>query len=137
MFPLFMIYCDQKLLSMKLKLSPVVIICFCLVSCSDTGPYLKHELEFKKLGDDCSGQSAQMNMNSNTNGERYEFEECLDADFNEGKMQVERKGDTVVVKFSRTNPRQSLYKMVLDINTYPRYNFLKLGDNTLHIIPAN
>lgn len=122
---------------MNRKLNVVFLFCLFLVSCSDTGPYLKHELEFKKMGDDCSGQSAKISINSNTIGQRFEFEECLDVDFSKEKMQVERKGDTVVVNFSRTNPKQSLYKMVLDINTYPRYNFLTIGDNTLQIITAN
>src|SRR5215208_793791 len=101
-----------------------------------TKPYLQHELKFTKLYDHCAARSDKFEMNSNTNGERYVFQQCLDPDFDKSKLGVERKGDTVVVQFNRSNPAQALYEIILDIDSYPRYSFLTIGDNTFTIIPA-
>ena len=101
-----------------------------------TKPYLQHELKFTKLSDHCAARSDKFEMNSNTNGERYVFQQCLDPDFDKSTLGVERKGDTVVVQFNRSNPAQALYEIILDIDSYPRYSFLTIGDNTFTIIPA-
>ena len=101
-----------------------------------TKPYLKHEVKFTRLSDHCAAKSDKFEMNSNINGERYVFQECLDPDFDKDRLVVERQSDTVVVQFKRSNPAQALYEIVLDIDSYPRYSFLTIGDNTLTIIPA-
>ena len=107
------------------------------LACNDTGPYLKHDLTITKLGKDCAARSETIGMNSNTMGERYEFEECLPAGFTKDKMIVERRGDSVIVRFPKNEQQQELYKLVLDINTYPQYHFITIGDQTLHILPSN
>lgn len=108
-----------------------------LFSCdASTKPYIEHEVTYKKIADDCARASDQFKMTSNTNGERYILQQCLDADFDKTKMNVERKGDTVVIGFKSTLQQKSLLELTIDIDTYPRYNFLTINENTFSIIPA-
>ena len=99
-------------------------------------PYLKHKVLIEKAADDCSGKSDKFNMNSNTNGERYTFQECLDVNSNEKNVLIERRKDTVLIQFQRTGQGTHLYNLTIDINTQPRYNWLVVGENTIAIISA-
>jgi hypothetical protein len=112
----------------------VALFCF---SCK-TKPFLKHELEYKKISDVCTGRDPMVRMNSNLNGERYEFQECLDDNFDGKNISVVRKGDTVVVSFSKSqkNKARGLFSIILDIDSYPRYNYMTISDNTFPIMPA-
>jgi hypothetical protein len=69
-------------------------------------------------------------MVSNIAGERYEFEKCLSTGFTKDMMQVSRQGDTVLVQFSKSGSQSSLYKMTLDIDSYPAYHFITVDDET-------
>ena len=120
---------------MKKILFVLVCVSVTMLSC-ESKPFLKHKLKFEKVKDDCSGMDMSFHMNSNLNGERYEFQRCLDADFSAEKFQSLRQGDTVVLKFERKNKDQALYKIIVDIDTYPRYNFLTIDGNTFPIIPV-
>src|ERR1700716_4282863 len=84
-------------------------------------PFLKHKLQYKKINSDCTAQDPGYKMNSNINGERYEFQECLDTDFDGKNYSVDRKGDTVVVSFANVMKKKSksLFGITLDIDTYP------------------
>ncbi len=108
-----------------------------LASC-DVGhdPYLKYEVELKKVADNCSGISGSFNMNSNIIGERYVFQECLPAIAGKENVLVSRSGDTVIIKFDKSAGAVNLYDLTVDINTKPRYNWLTIGNNTFPIIPA-
>ena len=112
----------------------IAMYCF---SCK-TKPFIKHELDYKKISDGCSGKDPMIKMNSNLNGERYEFEECLDYDFDGKKISVARRGDTVVVSFSKAQQKKArvLFSITLDIDSYPRYNYMTISDNTFPITPA-
>ncbi|MFN2457347.1 MAG: hypothetical protein ABR502_04015 [Chitinophagaceae bacterium] len=112
-----------------------IFLLLVLVSC-ETKPYLKHKLQVDKVADNCKGEDSKFSMNSNLNGERYKFQKCLDANFDNDKIIVERQGDTVVVQFKSTTNNKTLYNLTLDIDTYPRYNFLTIENSTFHIIPA-
>lgn len=114
---------------------PVIIVAFLAGACK-TKPFLKHDLEFEKAADNCEGINASFKMNSNINGERYEFQRCLDADFEKGQLISIRQGDTVILKFERKNPVQALYDLTVDVDSYPSYNFLTIDDNTFPIRPA-
>jgi len=104
-----------------------------LVSCDfTTKPYLKHEMKFKKLGADCSQMSDEVSVDANTIGERYIFQECLAAGFN-GECAVERKGDTVDVKFDQSSDKVSLYEFTLDIDTWPAYHFITINGKTVSV----
>ena len=107
-----------------------------LIPACESQPYLKHKLSFEKVAADCSQMSMGFRMNSNLNGERYEFQRCLDDDFSKEKFRSERKGDTVVLIFERTAGKQALFDLTIDIDTYPRYNFLTIDGNTFPILPA-
>ena len=99
-------------------------------------PYLKHKVKLEKVSDNCSGKSDKFNMNSNTNGERYTFQECLDANSSDKNVIIERRKDTVSIQFKRTGQGTQLYNLTIDINTQPQYNWLIVGENTIAIIPT-
>src|SRR5215213_6995557 len=108
-----------------------------LYSCDATPePYLKHSMQKpEKLAGNCNDYDPKFTMVSNVIGERYEFQKCLHATY-DGHYTAERKGDTVEVKFQKLAGPEALYKITLDINTYPRYNYLTIDGNTFGIIPA-
>lgn len=118
----------------KIILALLVAANFYFTSC-DRKPYVEHKLKFEKVADDCNESQAYFRMNSNFGGERYEFEKCLPADFNKEQLVTERKGDTVLVSFKITPTAQTgnVFHLVLDIDSYPRYNYLTLDDETYSI----
>jgi len=120
-----------------MRLTILLLIVAVFNSCASK-PFLKHKMQYKKINIDCSALDPGYKMNSNINGERYEFQECLDSDFDGNNYTVERKGDTVVVSFAGAmkNKSKSLFGITLDIDTYPRYNFMTIGDYTFAIVPA-
>ena len=95
-------------------------------------PYIKHDLEFKKLSGDCLGQDASVSVDANTIGERFVFQECLENSFS-GDYVVERHGDTVEVRFGKISEPRSLFQITLDINTRPTYHFLTINGNTIPV----
>ena len=112
-----------------------ILIVSIFVSCK-TKPFTKHSMKFEKVSENCSGIDQKIKMNSNLNGERLEFQACLDADFQKAQLTSFRQGDTVVLKFDRTKSQQALYNIILDVDSYPRYYFLSIDGNTFPIIPA-
>ena len=75
--------------------------------------------------------NTEISVEANTIGERYVFQECLSAGYN-GDGKVERRGDTVDVKFDNSN-RESLYEITLDINTWPVYHFITINGKTVAV----
>ena len=75
-------------------------------------------------------------MISNINGERYEFDYCLNEGFDEKAYTVERKGDSLVVIFPKSTSKTALYKLILDIDAKPAYHHIVLGDKTLEVSPV-
>ena len=118
----------------KIILTLLVAVNFCFISC-DRKPFVEHKLKFEKVADDCNEQQTYFRMNSNFGGERYEFEKCLPADFNKEQLVTERRGDTVLVSFKITPSVQTgnVYHLILDIDSYPRYNYLTIDDETYSI----
>jgi len=127
---------DQTM-NKKYLLSICIVFYLIYTSSCNTGskPYLKHKVQFEKLAGNCSNLNSKFSMVSNIAGERYEFQECLNTNYN-GECEVQRKGDTVVVRLFKKQDLNTLYKITLDIDTYPRYNFLTIGENTFSIIPV-
>ncbi len=74
-------------------------------------------------------------MTANTTGEHYVFNRCLVADFNTADYLIERKGDTLVLSFPKetVGEQQALYKLHLNIHANPKYNYIKLGRETLQV----
>lgn len=119
-----------------MKIFFVLLIVVSIAACK-TKPFVKHELEFEKVADNCSNVSSDFKMNSNLNGERYEFQRCLDADFKKEQVTSSQPNDTtVMVKFERKNSKQALYKLTVDIDAYPRYSLLILDGDTIHMKPV-
>ena len=121
---------QKRLLSMFLCI-------FVFFSCKDQS-YLHHKLKLEKIADNCADGQQSFQMNSNINGERYEFNKCLDENFESTSTIFSRQGDTLVVRFeNNSNLKQSEFHITLDIDTYPRYNFLTIDGDTFIIVPTS
>jgi len=119
----------SRLLILLLVL-PVAISC-------NRKPFVDHKLKFEKISDDCENLKPSFRMVSNVAGERYEFEKCLAANFTKDMIKVARQGDTVLVQFPKATGQTVLNKITLDIDSYPRYNFITIDDETFNVIPSN
>jgi hypothetical protein len=94
-------------------------------------------MKFEKISSDCSLKQNYFRMVSNFAGERYEFEKCLSKNFTEKQMKASRHGDTVVVQFNEhENGTKTLYKITVDIDSYPKYNFITVDKETFSVIPT-
>lgn len=100
-------------------------------------PFVNHKLKFEKISESCENLKPSFRMVSNVAGERYEFEKCLSANFSKEQLTVSRQGDTVMVRFEKPTAQVLLYKITLDIDSYPRYNFITVDDETFNVIPSN
>jgi len=106
------------------------------ISCNRS-PFVTHKLKFEKISDNCENLKPSFRMVSNVAGERYEFEKCLNVNFTKDMMKVSRQGDTVLVQFQKTSDHTVLDKITLDIDSYPRYNFITIDNETFNVIPSN
>ena len=104
-----------------------------LCSCSDA--FINHKLKAEKIGD-CNNEVTPIKITSNINGERYEFEYCLEDGFDAKNYTVERKGDSLMVNFPKPTKSTALYKLTLDIDAKPSYHHISLGGRTLEIVPG-
>ena len=96
-------------------------------------PFVDHKLKFEKISDNCENLKPSFRVVSNIAGERYEFEKCLAVNFSKDQMKVMRQGDTVLVQFEQPAAQKVLYKITLDIDSYPRYSFITVDDETFII----
>ena len=75
-------------------------------------------------------------MVSNLNGERYQFQSCLDADFKKEQVtSVQQNDSTIILKFERKNPQQALYNLTIDVDAYPRYSTLIIDGTAIALHP--
>jgi hypothetical protein len=103
----------------------------------DRKPFVEAKIKSEKLSDDCSNLKNYFRMVSGFAGERYEFEKCLPEDFRKEQMSSVRRGDTVVLNFVRsTGGKNVLYKLTVDIDSYPKYNFITVDDETYSVVPT-
>ncbi|MEI9912823.1 MAG: hypothetical protein WDO71_26150 [Bacteroidota bacterium] len=100
-------------------------------------PFVEDKLKFEKVSDGCSITPQAFKMTSNFGGERYEFDRCLSADFAKEQMSVSRHGDTVVVNFAKPGTSKAIFNLTLDIDSYPKYNFLTIDGDTYAIVASN
>ncbi len=114
-----------------------LLLCFAIATCNiKQDPYLNHKLvKAEKLSASCYEYTPKFSMVSNIVGERYTFQKCLHATY-DGQYTAERRGDTVVVNFTKAAGPEALYNITLDVDAYPRYNFLTIDGTTFTIIPA-
>jgi len=114
----------------------VLTLAFAILTCNRK-PFVSHKLRFEKISENCENLKPSFRMVSNVAGERYEFEKCLSASFSKDQLEVTRQGDTVMVRFEKPTAQALLYKITLDIDSYPRYNFITIDDETFNVIPSN
>lgn len=97
-------------------------------------PFVEHKVDFEKVAADCSEQQSYFRMTSNFGGERFEFEKCLAADLKKDQVTSSRKGDTVLVNFPQSAASGNVvYHITLDIDSYPQYNYIRIGEDTYPI----
>jgi len=114
-----------------------LIIAIAVLSSCENKAFINSTLKVEKAGD-CNQQTSPVQMDKNINGERYEFELCLPDNFDEKNFTVTRQGDTLFFNPTGTSANIALYKLTLDIDAYPQYKYIKLGDQILDIgISAN
>jgi len=99
-------------------------------------PFVNSKIKIEKLADDCKNQQAYFRMVSGFAGERYEFEKCLPDDFKREDMTSYRRGDTVVLRFPLTTGKTVLYKLTVDIDSYPKYGVVVVDDDIYMVIPT-
>jgi len=107
----------------------IILLLFAIFSCNRK-PFVDHKLIFEKISDNCENLKPSFRMVSNVAGERYEFEKCLAANFTKDQIMVSRQGDTVLVRFPEPATQKVLYEITLDIDSYPRYSFITVDDET-------
>ena len=97
-----------------MRYTVIVLFITLLASCSNS--FINHELKAERIGE-CTQQPSPVKMISNINGERYEFEYCLDEGFDGEKYLVERKGDSLIVSFAKSTAKNyHLKKYILQSN---------------------
>ena len=114
----------------------MILLILVAISCNRK-PFVDHKLKFEKISDNCENLKPSFRMVSNVAGERYEFERCLGANFTKDMLNLSRQGDTVLVRFQSGGSQQVLYKITLDVDSYPRYNFITIDGETFQVIPSN
>lgn len=112
-----------------------VLAILLLVAC-DRKPFVEQKMKFDKISDGCSTTPQAFKMTSNFGGERYEFDRCLPADFVKEQMTVTRQGDTVVVKFKKPEGAKAIFNIILDIDSYPKYHYLTIDEDTYAIVAS-
>lgn len=117
----------------------LLLIGACFFSGCGREPFVEHKLKFEKKADDCTEGAQPFRMTSNFGGERYQFGKCLPANFDKEQMNTTRKGDTVVVSFPNVGEGASraMFDITLDIDSYPRYNYITIDGDTYAIVAAN
>ncbi len=106
----------------------IAILSGSCLGCNFKTDFVKHSISLKEAGV-CAQRTEKVNMVSNTNGQRYEFDYCLPKTTSEPVYTVERAGDTLRVSFATKG--ETLYKITLDIDTNPPYHFIRLGDQLI------
>jgi len=97
-------------------------------------PFVTAKFKLEKISADCKSQQTYFKMVSGFAGERYEFERCLDVHFTDKDPRVSRHGDTVEILLAKPSREKSLFKLVVDVDSYPKYNFVTVDGETFQVI---
>ena len=111
----------------------IASISFFLIACNNNEAFINHKLEYQS-GGECTTGEKTINMLSNIAGERYQFECCLDNDFDGKAYHVDRKGDSIIVSFERKSNQQRSFSITLDIDAYPPYKQIVLDGKAIPIV---
>jgi hypothetical protein len=95
-------------------------------------------VKVKKIGD-CNQKAEGFKMNSNIDGERYEFDECFDDPFDGTAIKATRVGkDTIIVTIpTLKTTNASMYHVIIDIDAYPKYHHIQIGDQMFEVAGAS
>lgn len=107
-----------------------IALVFILACACNRKPFVNHKLKFERISDNCENLKPSFRMVSNVAGERFEFEKCLATNFTDDMLAVTRQGDTVLVQFPKPSTKGTLFKITLDVDSYPRYNFITVDGET-------
>ncbi len=103
----------------------------------DRKPFVEHKVDLVNKNESCSQVQPSFRMISNFGGERFEFEKCLPADYKESAITTGREGDTVVVQFNApAGGTSQRYAVTLDIDSYPRYQYITIDQDTYMVVKA-
>jgi len=119
-----------------IKAGMVLLLAVITITACNRKPFVNHKLKFEKISDDCKNLNPYFRMVSNFAGERYEFEKCLPENFSKEQMKTSRQGDTVLIQFESRTAKQVLYKMTVDIDSYPKYNFITIDGETYIVMSS-
>lgn len=123
---------------MNKVLSILAVAFFMVITGCDPKPFVEHEISITQQAPDCEVVAATFRMVSNFGGERFEFSKCLPANFEKSQVAVSRQGDTVLVRFPVPPAEgRAVFAVTLDIDSYPRYNFITIDDETYSIVQSN
>lgn len=120
---------------MKYFLTALTIL---LLSSCGPDAFINHKLKAEKVRA-CTNEltPAKINITSNIYGEHYEFECCLEENFDVKNYTVEKKGDSLFVKLPAANGKTTaLYKLVLDIEANPAYRYISINGVGINMKPA-
>ncbi len=119
----------------NMKCFSILVFSLLLQSCSNS--FINHKLQSEKIGT-CTTEQVPIKMISNINGERYEFNYCLDEDFDGKNFTIVRNGDSLLVQFPAPTKKTALFKLTLDIDAKPAYHHIKLGNQqTIEVVPTD
>lgn len=106
-----------------MKYAFLIVAAATLLSCSDS--FINHSLKAEKVGV-CASEEMAVKMLSNIAGERYEFNVCVDENYDPKNYTVDRKGDSIIVTFPKPSGKSAAYKMTLDMDAKPAYHHIFL-----------
>ena len=75
-------------LNRNMKRQIILAATLFIFGCNEPSTFINHTLQSEKLGN-CSLQKAAPNMNSNTSGERYIFDYCVEDGFDGKNYKVD------------------------------------------------
>ena len=116
-----------------MKYASCLLLVLLFAACKQE-PHLKHKLAFKKVSDGCPSGTWNYKLISNTNGERYQFNQCLAANYN-GTYTLTRRADTIDVQFpvDTTQLEKALFSLELDVDAWPKYSHIYLGGQLMKL----
>ena len=115
-----------------IRFATLLILSLCFFGC-DRKPFVEHKIKSEKLNETCAGLSPSFRITANFGGERFEFDKCLPADFNDDQVTSSRKGDTVLINFPKSTGKSAGFRITLDIDSYPNYHVVTVDDESYNI----
>jgi len=107
----------------------LLFICSCQNSLKG---YLKHDSKAEKLSDDCNTIDPRVSVEANIINERYSFQKCLDSS-GSYEYSVGNKDDTLTIRFRPTSGATALYRVIIEVQTEPKYSYVNIDGNVFRV----